>query len=281
MVILSGILAACVTVESVDTVEQTPIATNMPMETRMIIEQTPTEEGTPNPWKLVWREDFNDNRLDKGNWTADVNDWGGGNQELQYYTGRRQNVYVENGLLNIVGRKERYLTREYTSARLTSVWSWTYGRFEVRAKLPAGRGIWSAIWLRAAGEPYGPWAASGEIDIMELLGHEPNVIYGTLHYGLPWPGNEQKQASAVLQPEEFHVFALEWDVNEIRWYVDDVNYLTVNTWYTSGGDYPAPFDQPFNIVLNLAIGGTWPGNPDASTTFPQKLLIDYVKVYQK
>ncbi|MCK4784714.1 MAG: glycoside hydrolase family 16 protein, partial [Desulfobacteraceae bacterium] len=241
----------------------------------------PTIEEKQNSWELVWQDEFNDHHLDEDNWIADVNDWGGGNQELQYYVDHSENVYLENGLLNIVGRKDTYLTRDYTSARLNSTRSWTYGRFEVKAKLPEGQGIWPAIWLRSVAETYGPWAASGEIDIMEMLGHEPTVIYGTLHYGSPWPDNEEKQGSTILSSQEFHVFALEWDEDEIRWYVDDVHYLTIDSWYTSGGNHPAPFDQPFNVVLNLAIGGTWPGNPDKNTLFPQKLLIDYVRVYQK
>jgi len=276
------VLASCVSTESIETVEETPtIEIVEPTPTIKAVEPTPTIEEKPDPWKLVWQDEFNNHRFDRNNWVADVNDWGGGNHELQYYTDRSQNVYVENGLLHIVARKEHFRTRKYTSARLTSTESWTYGRFEVKAKLPEGQGTWPAIWLRSASGPYGAWAASGEIDIMEMLGHEPTVIYGTLHYGLPFPDDEEDQGSTEVSSQGFHVYALEWDVDEIRWYVDNVNYFTVNSWYTSGGDYPAPFDQPFNVVLNLAIGGNWPGSPDENTSFPQELLIDYVRVYQK
>jgi beta-glucanase (GH16 family) len=261
-------LFGCVFVESSEMAEPTPT---------VAAEPTLTKLRKHDPWKLAWQDEFNDDHIGE-NWVADVNDWGGGNDELQYYTDRSENVYIENGLLYIVGRKESYLTREYTSARITSTESWTYGRFEIKAQLPEGQGIWPAIWLRSDTEPYGSWPASGEIDIMEMLGHEPTVVYGTLHYGLP---DEQKQGSTILPSQGFHVFAVEWDVDEIRWYVDDINYLKIDSWYSNNGNYPAPFDQPFNIVLNLAIGGIWPGNPNESTSFPQKLLIDYVRVYQK
>lgn len=296
MVVLLGVLTACgffdgnQMIDQIPTtaarqipilqVEQNPTLEVKPksMPTRQI-EQVPTVEEKHNLWKLVWRDEFN-NHFDKNNWIAEVNDWGGGNQELQYYTDRKENVFVKNGLLNIVGRKERYLTRDFTSARLTSTQSWIYGRFEVRAKLPEGQGIWPSIWLRSAENPYGPWPVSGEIDIMEMLGHEPTTIYGTLHYGFPLPHGEQKQENTSLKDQGFHIFAVEWDMDEIRWYRDGEKFFTVDSWYSSGGNYPAPFDQPFNIVLNLAIGGVWPGNPDESTSFPQKLLIDYVRVYQ-
>ena len=289
-VILIEILVSCAPVEKSELAEKTPVvivemneqAKQTPRKVAEIDEkpvgQTPITKEKTAPWKLKWQDEFNDDHLDKNNWIVDVNDWGGGNQELQYYTDRRENVYVENGSLNIVGRKELYLGREYTSARLTSTHMWKYGRFEVRVKLPEGQGIWPAIWLRSEFEPYGPWPISGEIDIMEMLGHEPTVIYGTLHYGLPY---EEVQGRTILPSHGYNLFALEWDVNEIKWYVNDVNYLKVDTWYTSSSDYPAPYDQPFNIVLNLAIGGIWPGNPDESTSFPQMLLIDYVRVYQK
>lgn len=249
--------------------------------------QNPPTNEAPLPlaeeqaWILVWQDEFNDTQLDEENWIADINDWGGGNQELQYYTDRSENVYLENGFLHIVGRKESYRTRDYTSARLNSAQSWTYGRFEIKAKLPEGQGIWPAIWLRSSTDPYGSWPASGEIDIMEMLGHEPSVIYGTLHYGSPWPDNEQSQGSTVLSSTGFHEFALEWEVDEIRWYVDDIHYLTIDSWYSNGGEFPAPFDQPLDVVLNLAIGGSWPGDPDDSTIFPQTFLIDYVRVYKK
>lgn len=289
--LLSGALEACVPRQENETADVTPTIEVIDLPPRIeAVEITPTSElvgvtptivEKPDPWELVWQDEFDDSHLNKDNWIAEVNDWGGGNQELQYYTDRNENVYVENGLLHIVGRKEIYLTRDYTSARLTSTRSWIYGRFEVKAKLPEGQGIWPAIWMRSVDNPYGSWAASGEIDIMEMLGHEPTVIYGTLHYGLPWPHNEENQGITILNSQGFHVYAIEWDVNEIRWYVDNAHYFTASSWYTNGGEYPAPFDRPFNMVLNLAIGGTWPGDPDLNTTFPQQLLIDYVRVYQK
>jgi beta-glucanase (GH16 family) len=134
-------------------------------------------------------------------------------------------------------------------------------------------------------EVYGGWAASGEIDIMEYLGHEANIVYGTIHYGGEWANNVYSGINYLLPEgnfsDDFHIFAIEWEEGEIRWYVDGIHYQTQTEWYTYNEDYPAPFDQSFHIILNLAVGGNWPGNPDETTVFPQKLFIDYVNVYEK
>jgi beta-glucanase (GH16 family) len=155
----------------------------------------------------------------------------------------------------------------------------------VRAKLPAGRGLWPAIWMLPTEDKYGGWAASGEIDIMELLGQEPNIVYGTLHYGGSWPKNTHTGKSFVLPhgtfADDFHVFAIEWEAGVIRWYVDGTLYQTQTQWRSDGGPFPAPFDQSFHLILNVAVGGQWPGPPDAKTVFPQHMLVDYVRVYQR
>jgi len=242
-------------------------------------------------WELVWRDEFDDSRLDYTRWGVEVNALGGGNHELQFYTDREENVRVENGQLVIEARKDNYsslgTTRLYSSGRLRTKHrgDWKYGRVEVRAKLPSGRGIWPAIWLLPTHEKYGTWAASGEIDIMEMLGHEPNKVYGTLHYGSTWPRNEHAGGHYVLPKgsfaDDFHVFAVEWEEGRIRWYVDGKLYQTQTKWHTDAAPFPAPFDQPFHLILNVAVGGEWPGAPDEQTQFPQRMLVDYVRVYQR
>jgi beta-glucanase (GH16 family) len=244
----------------------------------------------PPGWELVWNDEFNGNQIDLSKWEYEVNGHGGGNNELQYYTDRVENSFIEDGKLVIQALKETYTgpdgEREYTSARLRTAnkGDWKYGRFEIRAKLPSGRGLWPAIWMLPTDWVYGGWPASGEIDIMELLGQEPWKIYGTIHFG--GPGDHQQAGaqytlSAGLFSDGFHVFALEWEINEIRWYVDDSLYETQNNWYSTGQNYPAPFDQRFHILLNVAVGGNWPGSPDQTTIFPQRMTVDYVRVFKR
>jgi beta-glucanase (GH16 family) len=253
--------------------------------------------GTINPtdtipvWNLIWSDEFDGTNIDLTKWEHEVNGEGGGNNELQYYTDRELNSLIDDGKLVIRALKENYTgpdgTREYTSARLRTMHrgDWKYGRFEIRAKLPIGQGLWPAIWMLPTDWVYGGWAASGEIDIMELVGHDPVRVYGTLHYGGEWPNNVQSGDSYALSigsfTSAFHTFALEWEENEFRWYVDDILYLTQNSWYSDRGSYPAPFNQRFHILLNVAVGGNWPGNPDNTTTFPQTMIVDYVRVYTK
>jgi len=252
----------------------------------------PTEtQPIPEPpgWSLVWHDEFDGKKIDLTKWEHEVNARGGGNNELQYYTARSENSYVKNGVLVIEAIKETFTgsegTREYTSARLRTKnkGDWTYGRFEIRAKLPFGQGIWPAIWMLPTDNEYGGWAASGEIDIMELLGHEPNKVHGTLHYGGRWPENKHTGKSYTLAQgnfsQDYHVFTLEWKEGEFRWYVDDVHYLTLTEWFSDNGEFPAPFDKRFHLLLNVAVGGNWPRNPDETTVFPQRMEVDYVRVF--
>ena len=249
------------------------------------------EIQAPPGYQLVWHDEFDQSLIDQTKWTFEVNAWGGGNNELQYYTDRLVNAFIDNGNLVIHALKESYTgtegTREYTSARLNTKnkGDWRYGRFEIRAKLPVGQGIWPAIWLLPTDNVYGGWAASGEIDIMELLGQEPDKVYGTLHYGGSYPQNVQSGNHFVLHGEsfhdDFHTFALEWDSTSISWFVDDSLYQTQTQWYSTEGTYPAPFDQNFHCILNVAVGGNWPGAPDQTTEFPQQMAIDYVRIFQK
>jgi len=242
-------------------------------------------------WELVWSDEFDGPTLDYSKWEIEVNAFGGGNNEMQIYTDRKENVRVEGGHLVLEARHDKHgiagTVREYSSGRVRSKHrgDWKYGKFETRAKLPTGQGVWPAIWMMPTEDVYGTWASSGEIDIMEFKGQEPNTYWGTLHYGKQWPGN--KHTSDIIKLEEgnfaddFHVFAIEWEEGVIRWYVDGKLWQTQTKWDTDGGKFPAPFDQEFHMILNLAIGGGFLGNPDASTPFPRPYLIDYVRVHQR
>lgn len=243
-------------------------------------------------WKLVWHDDFDGDALDFSKWEIEVNAFGGGNNELQIYTDRSENVRVENGSLVLEAHRDNYgiagTVREFSSGRIRSKrrGDWTYGRIEVRARLPQGQGLWPAIWMLPTDERYGGWAASGEIDIMEFKGQQPDQIWGTLHYGKLWPQNEHSGDTFRLPSGrsftvDFHTFAIEWEGGVIRWYVDDTLWQTQTAWNTTAAPFPAPFDQPFHLILNLAVGGGFVGNPSGSTPFPARMLVDYVRVYQR
>ncbi len=253
-------------------------------------------EPAPQParypgWELAWHDEFDGKAIDFSQWQHEVNASGGGNNELQYYTARPENSLVTNGLLVIQARRETYTgpegTRRFTSARLRTLGKgdWKYGRFEIRAKLPTGKGIWPAIWMLPTDNTYGGWPNGGEIDIMELVGHEPNRVHATLHYGDDTKGHLFKGAYFDLTQgsfsQDFHVFRLDWEPEQFRWYVDNKLYQTQTNWHTKKHPFPAPFDQQFHLLLNLAVGGNWPGNPDESTVFPQPFFIDYVRVYRR
>lgn len=245
----------------------------------------------PEGYELVWHDEFNGSEIDPSKWEYEINADGGGNNELQYYTDRLENSWIEDSVLVIQALKENYTgpegTRAYTSARLRTKnrGDWKYGRFEIRAKLPCGQGLWPAIWMLPTNWVYGGWAASGEIDIMELLGHEPEKVYGTLHYGGEWPHNVHTgdfySLSSGTFATDFHTFILDWDSTQFRWYVDNILYQTQTSWYSTSHAYPAPFDQRFHLLLNVAVGGNWPGNPDNTTSFPQRMEVDYVRVFQE
>jgi beta-glucanase (GH16 family) len=245
-------------------------------------------------WRLVWSDEFNgpDNApIDGSKWTAQVGGNGWGNQELEYYTNRRDNAYQLHGSLVIKTIKETYtgadkVTRDYTSARLTTgtKFSATYGRFEARIRIPYGQGLWPAFWLLGYDIDSTHWPASGEIDIMENIGREPAIIHGTIH-GPGYSGEKGPTSSYSLTgnqrfADSFHIFAVEWEPDVIRFYCDGVLYKT-----RTPADLPAGtkwvYDHPFFIILNVAVGGGWPGNPDATTVFPQTMLVDYVRVYQR
>ncbi|TVQ66446.1 MAG: glycosyl hydrolase family protein [Balneolaceae bacterium] len=243
-------------------------------------------------WQLVWSDEFDGEELDESKWSYQYGTGtsegltGWGNNELQYYTDREENVFVKDGKLHIVARDEIFGGSDFTSARIRTInkGDWRYGKFEIRAKMPIGQGIWPAIWMMPTDNVYGGWAASGEIDIMEYLGHQPERVHGTLHYGGESPNNVHTGTHYDLPSgnfhEDFHTFTLEWEDGVMRWYVNGEHYQTQNDWYSQRHPYPAPFDEYFHLIMNVAVGGNWPGHPDQNTEFPQTMVVDYVRVYE-
>ncbi|KNY29671.1 family 16 glycosylhydrolase [Pseudobacteroides cellulosolvens] len=250
---------------------------------------TPTPLPTPYPssgqWKLVWKDEFdsaNGSKPDSTKWTYDIGGSGWGNNELQYYTSNVKNAYIDNGNLIIKAITESYNGKNYTSARLKTLGKFEaqYGKFEARMKLPYGQGIWPAFWMLGNDIDSTSWPVCGEIDIMEFIGKEPPNVYGTIH-GPGYCGGEGKSAKITVPKlsDEYHTFTIEWEPDVIRWYVDGTLYHTETTSRVSPNKWA--YDHPFFMILNLAIGGNWPGSPDATTVFPQTLTVDYVRVYQR
>jgi beta-glucanase (GH16 family) len=248
-------------------------------------------ERSDNDWQLVWADEFNYTGLpDPAKWKYDTGGHGWGNKELQFYTqDRKENARVENGSLIIEARRDNWNGHEYTSARLVSKGQgdWTYGRFEARAKLPSGKGAWPAIWMLPTDWKYGGWPSSGEIDIMEQVGYEPHVVHSSVHtkkYHHSIGTHKTAKTTLRTATTEFNVYAVEWTPEEIRGYVNDKHYFTFkNERLTdSSADYRQwPFDQPFHLLLNIAVGGTWGGARGVDRAiWPQRLEIDYVRVYQ-
>jgi len=242
---------------------------------------------TPIPelpgWTLVWHDEFDGKKVNEENWTYDIGGWGWGNGEAQYYTSREENARLEDGLLVIEARQEKFENSYYTSARLKSqgIQEFQYGRVEARIKVPEGKGFWPAFWMLGAGFDGNNWPDCGEIDIMEFVGREPDLVIGTLH-GPGYSGAlglSQWNRQEFNVPDEFHTYAIEWEEDTIRWYFDGDHYFTVDR--EDVGNREWVFNQPFFIILNLAIGGTLGGTIGLDTEFPSQLLVDYVRVYQK
>lgn len=251
--------------------------------------ETPELEG----YNLIWSDEFNGTELDMNLWNMEPREPGWTNEELQEYTTSTDNVYLEDGklVLKAIKTTDENGNDYYTSGKVTgqNKQDFMYGKVTVSAKVPEGQGLWPAIWMMPTDESYyGQWPKCGEIDIMEVLGNQTHIAYGTVHYGEP---HSEQQSIYTLDngsfSDDFHEFSVEWEPGEMRFYIDGNHYHTVNDWFTAvnGEDekpYPAPFDQTFFVQLNLAVGGTWPGNPDETTDFDNaKLLIDYVRIYQK
>jgi len=256
--------------------------------------QTSSPEPARPGWKLVWSDEFNapdGTPVDSSKWVSETGGNGWGNDELEYYTTRPQNSIQEGGNLVIHATEEKYtgsdgVTRNYTSARLKTLgkFSRKYGRFEARIRIPRGQGIWPAFWM--LGEDIGKlgWPKCGEIDIMENIGKEPALVHGTIH-GPGYSGGQGISAPFGLPgdpnfADDFHVYAVEWDKKAIRFYVDDHLYAT-----RTPADLPHGtkwvYNHNFFVLLNVAVGGGWPGPPDSSSVFPQTMLVDYVRVYKR
>ncbi len=276
------------------------------------------------PWQLVWADEFDGAGLDRTRWTPEQSCWGGGNNERQCYTDRAENIEVAGGFLMLKARKERFtgpdrpaeiapvsnpqVTREYTSGKVRTrgLHSWKYGRIEVRAKVPAGQGMWPAVWMMPANDYYGKWPLSGEIDILEAVnigarcdgckgGVGENRTVSALHFGDLPPGNtlvDQKTPlpDMALPSDDFHIYSVEWGEGLIRFLIDGRVHLAVtpDQWFTGSakaqGNPNAPFDQPFYLMANLAVGGKWPEESNergvAQSALPGQFTIDWIRVYQ-
>ena len=239
-------------------------------------------------YTLVWSDEFNNGTLDASAWSPQngdgcPNNCGWGNNELEYYTDRPDNLFFQDGKLVIEAKKESLGGKPYTSSKILTRGkkSFKYGRIDIRAQLPKGKGIWPAFWLLPQNDVFGGWPKSGEIDIMELIGHLPANTFGTVHYG-PGPGSIHLGGSYTLPSgifnDQFHVFSLEWKQDQVKWLVDGAVYYTVNK--ADIGNNNWPFNEDFFLIFNMAVGGNWPGNPDTTTDFPQWLVVDYVRWYQ-
>lgn len=271
-------------------------------------------------WQLVWADEFDGASLDRNRWVLAEDCWGGGNEERQCYTARPQNHRVKDGVLEIVAQREDFTgpafprdqrdnpqkavakrEKPFTSARLSTQGkaSWLYGKVQIRARLPQGQGTWPAIWMLPEDWAYGGWARSGEIDIMEAVnlgqpcepceGGSENRVLGTIHFGGEPPRNRYiTEETALADPTAFHTYEVEWDKDGMVWRVDGKDYARrePHEWHTLASDKPgAPFDKPFHLILNLAIGGHLPEGRNAKgvdpSGFPKTMAVDWVRVWQK
>jgi beta-glucanase (GH16 family) len=275
-------------------------------------------------WKLTWCDEFDGDSVDPAKWDFDLGNgfyddkhhqWiaGWGNEELQYYTRDPANVFVKDSVLHLRALKESLHGCGYTSARLktrrsdgTPLFNQRYGKFEFRARVPHGKGLWPALWLLPQEDAYGTWVASGEIDVMEILGEQPDQVLSSLHFGSSFPKRELMTHTLPIPAvgdapgtvADWHVYAVEWEPGVMRWSFDGVVWATQNFWWSSSrhdadgqgleaanaadlNPWPAPFDQPFYLVMNVAVGGNFPGAPNAATVFPADLQVDYVRVYER
>jgi beta-glucanase (GH16 family) len=244
-----------------------------------------TSPATYAGYQLAWSDEFDSSGINTNTWNFEQgNNNGWGNNELENYTGRIQNAFASNGNLVIEARRENSTNSQYTSARMTTQGkkSFEFGRIDIRAKLPSGKGIWPALWMLGDNIGSTGWPACGEIDIMEVVGHEPNKLYGTLHFGSS-PATHDSYGNSYLLPsgtfvQQFHVFSLLWEEDSIKILVDDQVFVSG----TLATIFPVyPFNNNFFFIFNIAVGGNWPGAPDSGTLFPQRMFVDYVRVFKK
>ena len=273
----AGLVLALTVCES-----EQPVNTTNPQDEETTETDTSASDGE---YELVWSDEFNyEGAPDSTKWNFEIGASGWGNNELQYYTDRLENARVEDSVLTITARKEDYKGSSYTSARMITYEEehyWRYGRIEARIKLPEGQGIWPAFWMLGKNIFEGTtWPATGEIDILEMIGGGQNdyIAHGTAHWeenGHTYVGNSYEHTDKLSQ--DFHIYAIEWNSSSIKWYFDGHQYFGLNIKPASMSE----FHSPFFILLNIAVGGNWPGNPDNTTEFPQTMQVDYVRVYQK
>ena len=249
----------------------------------------PEDEG----FSLIWEEEFDQPFLDDDNWeflegngqAYGLEGWG--NNELQYYTGRPQNLWLQNGTLRITAQRENFAGYDYTSARIRTKdrFAFRYGRVEARIKLAVGEGLWPAFWMMPENDVYGGWPLSGEIDIMEAS-QDATYVSGAIHYGNRWPNNRFNSQGIVGDfGNSWHVYTVEWEPDRIRWYVDGEFFMgqLQDSWFTAAApnDPNAPFDQEFHLLLNMAVGGNFVPNPTPSSPFPKTMEVDWVRVYEQ
>jgi beta-glucanase (GH16 family) len=254
---------------------------------------SPPDRAEKAKWTLTWSDEFDqpDGSLpDPKKWKLEVGGNGWGNHELEYYTNRAANASVQKGHLVVEARREQFrgvdgVQRGYTSARLTTqgLFAQAYGKFAARIRIPEGQGMWPAFWLMGSDFAGNNWPQCGEIDVMENIGKEPSAVHGSMH----GPGYSEeldftstyKKPGGVKISDDFHEFSIEWEPGSVRFFVDDQQYAAFFPSHLPAGKKWV-FDHPFFILLNVAVGGDWPGSPDRSTRFPQRMLVDYVRVYQ-
>jgi len=269
----------------------TPPPTSVPTSTPI---QQPAEIAInePDGYQLVWQDEFGIDTIDPENWQFEIGGWGFGNGEAQFYNQRSENVRVENGLLVIEARFEKYESSYYTSGKIYSkdLQEFQYGYIEARTKVPSGAGLWPAFWMLGSdyeaqfdedGVYSSNWPDVGEIDIMEYIGREPDLIFGTAHgpgySGALGLGRWNRQDFPIA--DDFHTYAIEWNYEGITWFFDDEPYYTLTR--ETVGDREWVFDKPFYLILNLAVGGNFPGPVGLDTVFPANYYVDYVRVYQE
>lgn len=240
-------------------------------------------------YTLKWADEFDGETLNLADWTFEIgdgcpNNCGWGNNELQYY--REDNTSIVDGNLVITAKEQNFGNHDYTSSRLVTKGKqqFKFGRIDIRAALPEGQGLWPALWMLGSNVDAVGWPASGEIDIMELTGDLPNRVVGTVHYGANLGDHQQNTNALYLSgtdnfQDAFHVFSINWENNLIEFLVDDVVFHTITPASLNGATYP--FNKNFFFIFNVAVGGNFPGNPDSSTPFPQHMIVDYVRVFQK
>jgi beta-glucanase (GH16 family) len=264
-----------------------------PSASNLVDPATPAKDG----YTIAFSDEFNGTDIDLTKWNLVTDGSGGGNNELEYYTPFAANRSVANSVLTIKALKNTFLGRPWTSAKITTLGinDQTYGWIEARLKVPLGQGAWPAFWLMPKDSLFGQWPSSGEIDVMEILGGAPNLQHSTLHYGAAWPAQQQIGNTTTATPgtdysQDFHIFAVDWQPDHMDFYVDNVKTFTVKStdaqWLTDAQGAPKstcsgawPFCEPYYLIFNLAVGGSWPGAPDP-TLSAFNYEIDYVRWYQ-